>query len=157
NSVAVSGNYVVVGAAFDNTGASDAGSAYVYNLASATPTTPIATLHDPAATAVDNFGRSVAVSGNYAVVGALLDNTGASDAGSAYVYNLASATPTTPIATLHDPAATAFDNFGYSVAVSGNYAVVGAWLDNTGASDAGSAYVYNLASAAPTTPVASLH
>ena len=39
--MAVSGNYVVVGAYEDDTGATDAGSAYVYDLASATPTIPI--------------------------------------------------------------------------------------------------------------------
>jgi hypothetical protein len=38
---------------------------------------------------------------------------------------------------------TAGDGFGYSVAVSGDTAVVGAWGDDTpGGSDAGSAYVF---------------
>ena len=142
-SVSVSGNYVVVGAYLDDTGAASAGSAYVYDLSSGTPTTPIHTLNDPAATSSDQFGYSVSVSGNYVVVGAYQDDTGATDAGSAYVYNLSSGTPTTPIHTLNNPTPADYDHFGYSISVSGNYVVVGAYMDDTGATNAGSAYVYD--------------
>jgi hypothetical protein len=49
------------------------------------------------------------------VVGAFLDNTGASNAGSAYVYDIGGATPTVPIATLSNPSPAAEDNFGTAV------------------------------------------
>jgi hypothetical protein len=156
-SVAVSGTRVVVGAAGDNTGAAAAGSAYVYDLASATPTVPVATLNNPSPAANDYFGSSVAISGTRVVVGASQDVTGAPGAGSAYVYDLASATPTMPVATLNNPSPAAFDEFGHSVAVSGTRVVVGAYWDDTGATDAGSAYVYDLASATPALPVATLN
>ncbi len=157
NSVAVSGNYVVVGAYLDDTGAGDAGSAYVYDLSSMTPTVPIDTLNNPTPAGFDRFGNSVAVSGNYVVVGAYLDDTVGPDTGSAYVYDLSSMTPTVPIDTLNNPTPAPSDLFGYSVAVSGNYVVVGAYADDPGAGDAGSAYVYDLSSMTPTVPIDTLN
>jgi hypothetical protein len=148
---------MVVGARLDDTGAQNAGSAYVYDLASGTPTVPVATLNNPAPAAGDEFGWSVAISGMRVVVGAILDDTGATDAGSAYVYDLSSATPTVPVATLNNPGPAAFDVFGWSVAISGTRVVVGARDDNTGAGIAGSAYVYDLSSGTPTVPVATLN
>ena len=153
-SVAVSGTRVVVGADWDAPGATYAGSAYVYDLSSATPTVPVATLNNPRPAARVEFGFSVAISGTRVVVGAKGDNTGASEAGSAYVYDLGSATPTVPVATLNNPGPAAGDQFGSSVAISGTRVVVGASEDDTGVRQAGSAYVYDLTSATPTVPVA---
>ncbi len=155
-SVAVSGNYAVVGAHSEGMLSTGPGSAYVYDLASATPTTPVATLNNPMPSTRDAFAYSVAVSGSFVVVGAPYDSTGATNSGSAYVYDLASATPATPIATLNNPKPIDRDYFGYSVALSGDYAVVGAYRDDTGASDAGLAYLYDLSSATPTTPIVTL-
>jgi FG-GAP repeat len=135
----------------------NAGSAYVYDLGSMTLTTPIAILNNPTPANSDYFGTSVAVSGNYVVVGAHQDDTGATDAGSVFVYNLESMTSTTPIATLNNPTPAISDYFGYSVSVSGNIVVVGAWQDDMGAIDAGTAYVYDLNSITPTTPIATLN
>jgi hypothetical protein len=156
-SVSVSGKYVVIGAEDDNTGAMFAGSAYVYDLTTVTPTTPIFTLNNPTPAFNDSFGNAVAVSGNYVVIGAIYDDTGATDAGSAYVYNLSSATPTVPAVTLNNPSPASADYFGTSVAVSGKYVVVGADHDDTGAPDAGSAYVYDLTSTTPAQPWATLN
>ena len=156
-SVAISGTRVVVGANADDTGATNAGSAYVYDLSSGTPTVPVATLNNPGPAAHDQFGLSVAISGTRVVVGANGDDTGATDAGSAYVYDLSSGTPTVPVATLNNPGPAAGDQFGFSVAISGTRVVVGAPFDDTGATDAGSAYVYDLSSGTPTVPVATLN
>ena len=153
-SVAISNTSVVVGAPHDDAGTQDAGSAYIYDIASATPTVPKATLNNPGPAAGGAFGRSVAISGTRVVVGAKGDNTGASEAGSAYVYDLGSATPTVPVATLNNPGPAVSDQFGSSVAISGTRVVVGALYDDTGADAAGSAYVYDLTSATPTVPVA---
>ncbi len=156
-SVAVSGTRVVVGAYGDDTGASNAGSAYVYDLASGTPTIPVATLNNPAPEIDDYFGWSVAISGTRVVVGASRDDMGADMAGSAYVYDLSSSTPTVPVHTLNNPSPAASDSFGISVAISGTRAVVGASNDDTGATNAGSVYVYDLSTGTPTVPVATLH
>lgn len=154
--VGVSGTRVVIGAYNDDTGGTDTGSAYVYDLTSGTPTVPVTTLNNPTPVATDRFGISVAIAANRVVVGALNDDTGAIDTGSAYVYDLNSGTPSVPVFTLTNPAPASSDNFGYSVAISGTRVVVGALSDDTGAIDAGSAYVYDLSSGSPTSPVATL-
>ena len=142
--VAVSGTRMVVGARLDDTGAIDAGTAYVYDLTSQTPTVPIVTLNNPTPATGDNFGISVRISGNLVVVGAEGDDTGASNAGSAYVYDLGSQTPTVPTVTLNNPAPRVDARFGFSVAISGTRVIVGA---------GGSAYVYELTSASPAVPI----
>ena len=76
----------MVGAYSDDTGATDAGSAYVFD---ATTGNLLRTLNNPTPAASDYFGRSVAVSGSTVVVGAYLDDTGATDAGAAYVFDAA--------------------------------------------------------------------
>ncbi len=153
----ISGSYVVVGANLNDTGASDSGSAYVYEVSSATPTVPLVTLNNPTPASGDWFGRAVAVDGTRVVIAAALDNTGASDAGSAYVYDLTSGTPALPVATLNNPTPAVNDQFGGSLTISGTRVVVGAYLDDTGATDAGSAYVYDVSSGTPTMPVATLN
>lgn len=142
NSVAISGTPMVIGAYLDDTGAPNAGRAYVYDLASATPMVPVATLNNPSPASSDLFGTAVAVSGMRVVVGASQDDTEATDAGSAYVYDLASPTPTVPAATLNNPAPAIGDNFGRSVAISGIAAAVGAPYDDSPLRDKGSAYIF---------------
>ena len=155
--VAISGTRVVIGAMFDDTGAADAGSAYVYDLSGGPPTVPVFTLNNPGPAAGDNFGRSVSISGTRVVVGADSDDTGATNAGTAYVYNISSGTPTVPAVTLNNPSPAAEDHFGDSVSISGTLVVVSAWGDDTGATDAGSAYVYNLSSGTPAVPTVTLN
>src|SRR5947207_3392035 len=119
-----------------------AGTAYVSD---ATTGVLGATLNKPAPPSSDGFGHSVAVSGNTVVAGDYLDDTGATDAGSAYVFNAATGAL---VATLTNPTAASGDSFGDSTAVSGNTVVVGPDRDDTGAADAGAAYVYNAATGA---------
>jgi len=84
------------------------------------------------------FGYSVAVFGDTAVVGA---NSANSQAGEAYIYAKGSSGwPTTPTAILADPAATVLDYFGNALAVSGHSALVGA--SGTGE---GTAYIFRSA------------
>ena len=157
NSVAMSGNFVIVGCAKNDVGAfADAGSAYVYDLSSATPTVPILTFDNPAPATDDWFGHSVSISGTKVAVGAHQNDTSAIDAGSVYVYDIASGTPTIPIRVLDNPSPALDDEFGYSVGISGNRILIGCRLDNAGATDSGSAFLYDLSSPTPGTPVATL-
>ncbi len=155
--IAVSEDYLVVGAWQDDAGAPDSGSAFVFDLDSATPNTPIAVLTDPAPEQNDFFGTSVAISGNYIVVGAPDDNTVGASAGSAFVYDVGSATPDIPVFTLNSPDPAERDSFGYAVAISGDRVVVGVFGDDTGADNAGSAYVYDLSSNTPAVPFVTLN
>ncbi len=155
--VAIFGTRVVVAAQSNNTGATAAGAVYVYDLGSSTPAVPVIMLSNPTPRTYENFGWSVAVDGTRVVVGSPFDDMAGPNSGSAYVYDLTSATPNVPVATLPNPTPAVSDYFGQSVAISGSRVVVGAYLDDTGASNAGSAYAYDLAGATPAVPVATFN
>jgi FG-GAP repeat len=85
NSVAVSGDTVVVGVVKDDPGGvTGAGAAYVFDTTGAL----LSVLGNPAPAIKDAFGSGVAVSGNVAVVGASMDIPagGVKDAGAAYTF-----------------------------------------------------------------------
>jgi len=142
-SVALSGDTALVGAYGDDVGAnSDQGSAYVFTR-SGTTATQQAKLTASDGAAGDRFGYSVALAGDTALVGAYYDAVGANDIqGSAYVFTRSGTTWTQQVKlTASDGAA--YDLFGYSVALSGDTALVGAYWDDVGANgDQGSAYVF---------------
>ena len=125
--------------------------------ASPAPTFPVVFLYNPTPAVGDNFGYAVAMSGDRLVVGTPYDDIGATDAGSAYLYDLSGATPAVPTAILAHPSLAATDRFGYAVAVSGTRMVVGAIRDDTGATDAGRVYVYDLAGTNPNAPMLTLN
>ena len=88
------------------------------------------------------FGHSVAISGNTAIVGAYLDtHEGGEKAGSAYIFAIEKK-EWTQQAKLTADDAEAGDNFGKSVAIHKNTVIVGAHLDDDGGSKSGSAYVF---------------
>lgn len=93
------------------------------------------------------FGWSVALSGDTALVGAPSANNAA---GSAYVFVRNSVTSSWhPQDTLSASNGLGGDYFGYSVAVSGDTAVIGApFADTRAGNDAGSAYVFRRADTA---------
>ena len=137
HSVSVSGDNVLVGAPLDNTGANDAGAAYLFNT---TTGTLLQTFTSPIPANNDQFGGSVSLSGDKALVGAQFDNTGAINAGAAYLFN---ATTGTLLQTFTSPTPSTTDTFGGSVSVSGDNVLVGTGGDDTGANDAGAAYMFN--------------
>jgi hypothetical protein len=132
--VSVSGDYAVVGANENDDAGSNSGSAYIF-VRSGTTWTQQQKLTASDAASSDHFGRSVSVSGDYAVVGAVNDNSGE---GSAYIF-VRSGTTWTQQQKLTASDAASNDYFGISVSVSGDYAVVGAHGDNSGE---GSAYIF---------------
>ncbi|MFZ5818263.1 MAG: BspA family leucine-rich repeat surface protein [Chloroflexota bacterium] len=130
-------NVAIIGASYDDDKGANSGSAYVYTRSgSAWSQQQKLTPSDGAAD--DKFGSSVAMSGDTAVIGAAFDDDKGTNSGSAYVYTYSgSAWSQQQKLTASDGAG--FDNFGGSVAVSGNTAVVGAYWHDT---FTGSAYVY---------------
>jgi len=142
-SVAITGNYAIVGAnGEDDAGGLTSGKAYIFNASSGVL---LSTLNNPNAfntSAGDSFGFSIAVSGNYVVVGTPYeDDSGGTDSGKAYIFNLLTGAL---IATLDNPLIGGTQVlFGYSVAISGNYVVVGVPSQVVnGYSNAGIAYVF---------------
>ncbi|RYD41742.1 MAG: hypothetical protein EOP83_33545, partial [Verrucomicrobiaceae bacterium] len=154
--VAISGNRVVVGSDLPVGDAPRAGQVHVFDLAATSPSVPWLTLTHPDPSADDLFGHSVAVQGNIVVVGVWRDDTGAENSGSAFVYDLGSATPSIPILQLANPSPADNDSFGVAVGVSGSKIVVAAYGDDSVASNAGAAYVYDLQSGTANVPVATL-
>ncbi len=154
-SVAVSGNTVVVGADQEDSNAtgvngnqadnsaSGSGAAYVF-VRSGTTWTQEAYLKASNTEAFDRFGYSVAVSGNTVVVGADQEDSNATGvngnqadnsadrAGAAYVF-VRSGNTWTQQAYLKASNTEAFDQFGYSVSVSGNTVVIGAYVEDSNA------------------------
>ena len=89
----------------------------------------------------DYFGRSVSISGDYALIGAWRDDDNGSSSGSAYVF-IRSGTTWTEQAKLTASDAAADDRFGLSVDISGDYALIGAYGDDDKGSSAGAAYFF---------------
>ena len=147
-SVAIDGNYCIVGAYQEaDSDGSGSGKAYIFDV---TTGSLLWTLNNPngySTSAGDFFGYSAAISGNYCIVGAFNeDDSDGSGSGKAYIFDV---TTGALLQTLNNPNSysTSFnDNFGYSVAISGNYCIVGAhWEDDLGGSASGKAYIFKQA------------
>ena len=145
--MAISGGSAIVGAHVSDDAGSNSGSAYVFDVdpLSATFGNELVKLTASDAAAGDLFGISVGISGDTAIVGAYLNDDDGTDSGSAYVFDVdpLSATFGNELVKLTASDAAAGDQFGISVAISGDTAVVGAYLDDDGGDDSGSAYVFD--------------
>ncbi len=140
SAVALEGETALVGARHDDhPGATQSGSAWVF-VGSGTNWIAQEKLTASDAGDDDEFGFSVALEGDTAVVGAFGDShAGGMEAGSAYVF-VRDGTEWTEQAKLTANDAAPVDHFGFSVAISGDTVVVGAQLDDP--SNSGSAYVF---------------
>ncbi|MBI1783975.1 FG-GAP repeat protein [Candidatus Sumerlaeota bacterium] len=141
NSAASSGNNIAVGTYSDDASAGNAGRAYVYDASS---DTLLETLIVPGPILNDEFGWAVTWAGSNVVVGVPKKNASPSEFGVAYIYDgTVSGNNSTPLFTITNPTPQNTDYFGYSVAALGNNVLIGAPLDNTFATDAGSIYLYD--------------
>ncbi|MCA9932809.1 MAG: FG-GAP repeat protein [Ardenticatenaceae bacterium] len=152
HSVALSGDTVVIGAYQEDGGAGDpvnnSGAAYVF-IRSGGSWSQQTVLRASDAQASDWFGYSVATDGDTAVIGAISEGGGAgnpvSGSGAAYVF-VRSGGSWSEQAILRASDAQAWDFFGYSAALDGNTAVIGAYFEDGGAgdpaSDSGAAYLF---------------
>lgn len=175
--IALSGNTLVVGAWGESSNATGvngigsnntsrhSGAAYVFVYTPATGWVQQAYLKASNTNAGDNFGNSVAISGDTIVIGARYEDSSATgvngdesdnqagDSGAAYVF-VRSADTWTQQAYLKASNSGIGDHFGTSVAISGDTIVVGARGEDSSstgvdgdatdnlASDSGAAYVY---------------
>ena len=141
-SVAIDADTIVVGAYLDDdNGSTNSGSASVYTR-TGNNWTEQAKLTPSNGAASDNFGVSVAISGDTIVVGARgADGNGITNRGSASVYTRTGNTWTMQ-AKLTASDGAMDDQFGRSVAMDGDTVVIGAWLDDDKGEQSGSAYVF---------------
>ncbi len=127
----------------DNQTFVDAGAAHVFEYdAGAGQWTQRDLLLPSAPSQSELFGRSVGVCGEVIVVGAYLDDLTFSNTGSASVFRRCGTSWV--LDDILAPKTRGNDDyFGFSVAVSGNRALCGAYLDNTSkGTDSGAAYVF---------------
>jgi hypothetical protein len=128
-SIALSSDTIIIGAMHEDTGASGAGSAFIFTrsgttwsqqqkIQAATPTTNY------------NFGKAVDIDGDTAIVGHY---------NSACIFTRSGTTWSQQQVLTGDDSG---DQFGISVAIDGDTAIVGAWYEDTGGTNAGSAYIY---------------
>jgi hypothetical protein len=94
--------------------------------------------------ATDQFGVSVALDGDTAIIGAFTDDDNNTGPGSAYVFTRTGSVWTEQ-AKLLPSDGSPIDNFGLSVALEGDTAVIGARLDDDNGFNSGSAYVFTRA------------
>ncbi|MCH8880088.1 MAG: FG-GAP repeat protein [Planctomycetes bacterium] len=141
HAVSISGLVALVGAPGDYV---SSGSAYIFRydvVNSIWSEEAKLTACDP--DAGDQFGTSVSISGDVAVVGAPYDNDAGSWSGSAYVFRF---DPQTDLwhqeAKLTASDGAFNDRFGFSVSISGDLAVIGVHREEDTETNSGSMYVF---------------
>lgn len=141
-SVAMHGNYALIGADSDDDDGQDSGSAYVFQF-NGSIWTETQKLTGNDISDYDNFGGSVAISDSYAFVGAPVNTDHSTDPGAAYVY-LLSGSVWSEIQKLTASNGASNDEFGRSAAINGYYAVIGASGDDDNGERSGSVFLYEL-------------
>lgn len=134
-SVAIDGNIAIVGASQD---ANTTGAAYLFDV---TTGQQLHKLRASDRAGGDFFGFSVGISGNTAIVGAFGDAFGGrGDVGSAYLFDVTTGQEVHKIiADDHHGQ----DEFGFTVGISGDTAIIGAHRDDDAGEASGSAYLFN--------------
>lgn len=140
NTVALDDHTAVIGAYSDATNGSESGAAYVF-VRDGTSWSQQEKLTADDTTEGDRFGFSVALDGDTLVVGAPRDDDSFSNSGAAYVF-VRNGGSWSQEAKLNANDAAEEDEFGNAVAVNNNSIVVGAFDDDAGFSNNGSAYVF---------------
>lgn len=138
-SVAVRGDFIVVGAHGANDNGVSSGSAYIFHY-NGTAWVEVAKLLASNAATLDRFGHAVAIGFDTVVVGAILNN----GTGAAYIYNrnVGGADNWGEVIRLTGTDTDAGDQFGNAVSISGNAVAIGARGDDDNGTSSGSVYVF---------------
>lgn len=152
NAVAIDGDYAIVGAKREDhdangmNDAADAGSAYILKR-TAGVWSQEAKLVAGDRESQDWFGHRVDISGMYAIAGAPFESSPAG-AGAAYIFETTGNGTWVQAAKLEAPIRKSSDYFGFSVGISGDWAVCGAYYEDEDENEAneilsaGSAYIF---------------
>ncbi|HUU84226.1 MAG TPA: IPTL-CTERM sorting domain-containing protein [Phycisphaerae bacterium] len=144
HSAAMFGDTVLIGAIRTDDNGADSGAAYVFRFDGVQWVQQQKLLPDDGA-ASENFGESVVVRGDVALVGAFFDNDNGSGSGSVYAFRFNGSSWVQEQKLLASDGA-AGDQFGVSLALAGDpswRAVIGAYADDDNGSLSGSAYVFH--------------
>lgn len=141
NAVSISGDYAIVAALKDDDNGFQSGSAYIFHR-EGTNWTQQAKLIANDGNTNDEFGHSVSISGEYAIVGANKDDDLGNSSGSAYIFHRTDSAWVQQVKLLANDGVQG-DGFGWSVSISGNYAIIGAPSDDDNGASSGSAYIFH--------------
>lgn len=144
--VSIHDEMVIIGAYRDDDHGGASGSAYIFRFNGSSWQQEAKLLADDGA-ANDYFGRSVSITHHaltgheYAIVGTYGDDDYGSASGAAYMFRF-DGTSWQQESKLTASDGAGGHNFGYSVSVSGDLAIIGAYRDDDHGSSSGSAYIY---------------
>ena len=143
-SVAVDGDAVMVGACYDDERGSESGAVFIFRASHGNDTyVEVTKLTGRDTASYDNFGYSMAKDGSTVVVGVPKDSDGGTSSGAVYVFRTTDGGDSySQVVKLVASDASAYDNFGHSVAISGGTIVAGAIGDDDGGSNSGAAYIF---------------
>ncbi len=139
NAISLNGSYLAVAASMANGDSADEGAVYIFRKDITWVQEKKIKASD--ATYNDRFGSSVNIHDPYIIVGTPMNDDHGSASGSAYIFKR-TGTGWNEVALLSPDDGTASDNFGFSVAISNDFAVTGTYKDDDLATDCGSAYIY---------------
>ena len=137
--VSISGNYAIVGSPCDDDNGDQSGSAYIFRRDGGNwIEEDKVTVSDGAA---GDFFGTVSISEEYAIVGSSGDDDNGNESGSAYIIRRDGGNWIEEQKIIASDGG-AGDYFGSAVSIEGEYVIVGAYLDDNGGIDRGSAYIF---------------
>jgi esterase/lipase superfamily enzyme len=139
-SVSLYGDRALIGARFDDDNGDDSGSAYIFELVDGQWVEKQKLLASDGASG-DWFGHLVSLYGDRALIGARFNDDNGDDSGSAYIFELVDGQWVEKQKLLASDGA-AGDDFGHSVSLYGNRALINARSDDDNGKNSGSAYIF---------------
>ncbi len=142
HAVAISGDYAVAGAPFDDIGSNNSqGSVYVFHRVNGNWIQEAKIIAADGGNN-DQFGSAIAMIGDTVLIGAPHDSVGGISKGSAYIF-IRNGTNWVQQAKLFSTDGSVYDEFGYSVSINSYFALIGCPGDDIGANtNQGSAYLF---------------
>ncbi len=137
--VSIYSDYAIISAWMDDDNGIDSGSAYIFKREEDTWTQQAKLLPDDGAPG--DWFCSVVMSGDYALVGSMMDDDNGIDSGSAYVFKREGDTWVQETKLLPDDGQ-AGDWFAAYPYMNGDYVVAGSWMDDDNGTDSGSVYIF---------------
>jgi hypothetical protein len=143
DAVAVQGNTALIGAHHDDEAGEDAGAVYVFRFNAQTSRwgQDVKLMASDASPDL-GFGREIAISGDFAVIGANSDDPLIDESGAAYVFRYDGNTWDEEQKLTAPTGASLEDDFGRYVSISGDIIVVGAPFHDGVGTSSGAAYLY---------------
>jgi hypothetical protein len=142
--VAIDGDVAVVGSHQDDDAGTSSGSAHVFKRHVSGVWAQVAKLVAGDAAAGDTFGKSLALNGERALIGASSANGGAANSGTVYLFEQVSPFSWVQQAKLNAGDAAGADEYGGAVDFDGERAIIGSALEDDAGNNSGAAYVFDL-------------